>query len=335
MVMDSLRYWVEEMHVDGFRFDLATTLARTAGSVDTWAAFFATMHQDPIIQRVKLIAEPWDVGTNGYQAGNFPFHWSEWNDRFRETVRASWSGGGDCGELARRITASPDLFQRSGRTPSASINYVCSHDGLTLRDLVVTQIPDGPDEETTSAARQRRHRNLLATTLLSMGAPMVTAGDEWGRSQGGNDNAYDQDNEISWLDWDRADHPMAVWTAGVIRLRARLPWLERDVWPGEALQVRWLRPDGAECGPDDWAAGRGFLALHAIGTGGEALWLLNTVAGDVEFFLPQPAAGGWRVALDTASDGDDAGVPAGRFAVGGKRMLVLLSAGHRPVGDPE
>ena len=192
LVMDSLRYWVTEMHVDGFRFDLAATLARGAHTLDTWSAFFATIHQDPVLQGVKLIAEPWDTGTNGYQVGNFPYHWSEWNDRYRESVRGFWRNEpGRLPEVAARLTGSIDLFKGSGRRPSASINYIASHDGLTLNDLA------GGDT--------RLKRNLLATVLLSMGTPMLGAGDEWGRSQQGNDNAYNQDNEISWLDWSKVE----------------------------------------------------------------------------------------------------------------------------------
>ena len=222
MVMDSLRYWVTEMHVDGFRFDLAATLARGVHTVDTWSAFFATIHQDPVLQGVKLIAEPWDTGTNGYQTGNFPYHWSEWNDKYRESIRTLWrSGPGGLPDVASRITGSADLFQGSGRGPSASINYIASHDGLTLRDLAMTapRLESLEPDAARTHARQRMERNLLATLLLSMGTPMLTAGDEWGRTQHGHDNPYDQDNETSWLDWNAMDPALLALTRQLIALR--------------------------------------------------------------------------------------------------------------------
>jgi isoamylase len=320
LVMDSLRYWVNEMHVDGFRFDLATTLARGPGTVDTWAAFFATIHQDPSLQRVKLIAEPWDVGTNGYQVGNFPLHWSEWNDRFRETARHCWSEGCGAGELARRITGSPDLFQQTGRPPSASINYVCSHDGLTLRDLVAVQLPDG-----NAAERGRRQRNLLATTLLSMGAPMLAAGDEWGRSQQGHDNPYDQDNEVSWLDWTSADDALVRFTADLIAARARLPWLQDDRWPSHECQLRWLRSDGTEAQDSDWAESPAALCLHATALSNEGVWLVNATNADLTYTLPAPASGRWQLVVDTADDGASGVVANGPFTLGSHRIIVLLA----------
>jgi isoamylase len=334
LVMDSLRYWVQEMHVDGFRFDLATTLARAPGTVDTWAAFFGTIHQDPVLQRVKLIAEPWDVGDNGYQVGNFPFHWSEWNDRFRETVRACWSTGCDNGELARRITGSPDLFQHTARPPTASVNYVCSHDGLTLHDLVVAQLPapEGAEaDEVLLAARARRHRNLLATLMLSVGTPMLSAGDEWGRSQQGCDNAYDQDNELSWLDWGSRDDGLAAFTTRLIQLRRALPWLRDDRWVAPGVELQWRRPDGNALTDEDWAAAPPLLGLHAARDGVEALWLINTTAADVTYQLPT-VAGGWHVALDTANTGCRCHTGAAESWPLGSHRAVVLMAGEGAAG---
>ncbi|HEY5638177.1 MAG TPA: glycogen debranching protein GlgX, partial [Burkholderiales bacterium] len=226
MVMDSLRYWVEEMHVDGFRFDLASALARKGDEVERWGGFFSVIRQDPVLNRVKLIAEPWDLGAGGYQVGNFPLGWTEWNDRYRDGMRAYWKGdGGVIDEFARRLTGSSDLYGREGRRPHASINFVAAHDGFTLADVVSYNDKhneangednrdghnhnlswncgvEGPtDDPAIRALRERQKRNLLATLFLSQGVPMLLAGDERGRTQQGNNNAYCQDNEISWLDW--------------------------------------------------------------------------------------------------------------------------------------
>ena len=226
LVMDSLRYWAEEMHVDGFRFDLATALSREGGAVQPLGAFFDVVRQDPVLNRIKLIAEPWDLGHGGYQVGNFPAGWAEWNDRYRDGMRAYWKGdGGQIGEFARRFTGSADLYGRSGRQPHASINFITAHDGFTLTDLVSYNDKhneangeenrdghnhnlswncgvEGPsDEPAIVELRARQRRNFLATLLLSQGAPMLLAGDELGRSQQGNNNAYCQDNELNWLDW--------------------------------------------------------------------------------------------------------------------------------------
>ena len=335
LVMDSLRYWVREMHVDGFRFDLATTLARAPGAVDTWAAFFATIHQDPWLQHVKLIAEPWDVGENGYQAGNFPVHWSEWNDRFRETVRRCWHEGCSNGDLAQRLTASPDLFQSGGRTPSASVNYVSSHDGLTLRDLVAAQVPDatdGADGDAVAAHRARLQRVLLATVLLSMGAPMLTAGDEWGRSQGGHDNAFDQDNEISWLDWAAVDQDLLAFTRRLIALRARLPWTASDRWPGADWRLTWLLPS-AEPTDDDWAASPARLCLRGTSSTHDAIWALNTSPEPMTIDVPPVAAGRWRRVLDTSRDGDgDEDCDPGPVEVA-PGSIVLWLAVDTPAGE--
>ena len=204
-----------------------------------------------MLQKVKLIAEPWDTGPAGYQVGNFPFHWSEWNDRYRESIRAFWRNEpGRLPEVAARLTGSIDLFKGSGRRPSASINYVASHDGLTLNDLA------GGDD--------RLRRNLLATVFLSMGTPMLLAGDEWGRSQQGNDNAYNQDNAISWLDWSKADASLRAFVTNLITLRPHLPWIQRDQWAGFGLDIRWLRPDGAELTAEDWEQSHSHVAMYRV-----------------------------------------------------------------------
>ena len=288
LVMDSLRYWVTEMHVDGFRFDLAAALARGAHTVDTWSAFFATVHQDPVLQSVRLIAEPWDTGANGYQVGNFPFHWSEWNDKYRETIRAFWREGGPAAnEVACRLTGSAEIFQHTGRGPSASVNYIASHDGLTLRDLAGGDV--------------RMQRNLLATLMTSMGLPMLGAGDEWGRSQQGNDNAYNQDNEISWLDWSKVDEGLRSLVRKLIALRPQLPWLEQDDWPGGDLHIGWIRQDAQEMTDDDWHQPRRHLAMIGKRGDHEALLMLNAGKEDLQYALPKRDRP-WQVLIDTSCE---------------------------------
>jgi len=305
LVMDSLRYWVSEMHVDGFRFDLAATLARGAHTMDTWSAFFSAIHQDPVLQQVKLIAEPWDTGANGYQVGNFPFHWSEWNDKYRETVRRFWREEPVAvPELATRLTGSADLFQGDGRTPSTSINYIASHDGLTLADLAESSpsLQALPPGEERDDARRRLQRNLLATLMLSMGTPMITAGDESGRTQQGHDNAYDQDNAISWLHWSAADESLRAFVQHLIRMRREIPWLQHGQWPGRELQVRWLRPDAKPLDEDDWNAPRAHLGLLGTLDGHEALLLLNASEDAVRYTLPGEAEPPWQIAVRTDAD---------------------------------
>jgi glycogen operon protein len=318
LVMDSLRYWVQEMHVDGFRFDLAATLARGAQNIDTWSAFFAAMHQDPVLQGVKLIAEPWDTGTNGYQVGNFPFHWSEWNDRYRESIRAFWRNEpGRLPEVAARLTGSIDLFKGSGRRPSASINYVASHDGLTLNDLA------GGDD--------RMRRNLLATVFLSMGTPMLLAGDEWGRSQQGNDNAYNQDNEISWLDWSKADASLQAFVTYLITIRPHLPWIQKDQWAGFGLDIRWLRPDGSELTPEDWEQPRAHVAMYGWRGDDKAVLFVNAGSETVEYQLPPLEKGRWRIALDTTRDVPKASRRILRaVTVQGPSVVLVLNDGPEP-----
>ena len=286
LIMDSLRYWVLEMHVDGFRFDLASALARELHEVDRLGAFFDIIHQDPIISQVKLIAEPWDLGEGGYQVGNFPVLWAEWNGKYRDTVRRFWKGDhGQVGDLAYRLTGSSDLYERGGRRPYASINFVTAHDGFTLHDLVSYNEKhneangeenrdgstdnlswncgvEGPtDDPGILALRARQQRNFLATLLLSQGVPMLLAGDELGRTQRGNNNAYCQDNEVSWVDWtlDRPRLELLHFTRKVIGLFHRHPvFRRRNFFQGrrirgsEVKDLTWFRPDGKEMSEEDW-----------------------------------------------------------------------------------
>ncbi|MDQ6912958.1 MAG: glycogen debranching protein GlgX, partial [Verrucomicrobiota bacterium] len=254
LVMDSLRYWVLEMHVDGFRFDLASTLARDRNGVNKLHAFFEIIHQDPVLSQTKLIAEPWDVGDGGYQVGNFPVLWAEWNGKYRDAIRSFWKGDeGRIGEMAYRLTGSPDLYQHNGRRPYASINFITAHDGFTLNDLVSYNDKhneangennndgdnnnhswnhgvEGPtDDPETNALRARQRRNMLVTLLLSQGVPMICAGDEWARTQKGNNNAYCQDNEISWLNWEHSEEQkdLLEFTKKLIQLRREHPVFRR------------------------------------------------------------------------------------------------------------
>jgi isoamylase len=292
LIMDSLRYWVTEMHVDGFRFDLAATLAREFYEVDKLSAFFELVQQDPIVSQVKLIAEPWDVGPGGYQVGNFPPVWAEWNGKYRDTVRDFWRGeSGTLGEFASRLTGSSDLYEQTGRRPVASINFVTAHDGFTLRDLVSydgkhneangedgkdgtddnrswnTGVEGPTDDAGINALRARQQRNFLATLLLSQGVPMILHGDELGRTQDGNNNGYAQDDPITWVHWDEADASLIEYTAAVVRLRREHPTFRRSrffdgrpVRRGEGEPVPdivWIKPDAEPMTPEDWEAGFG------------------------------------------------------------------------------
>ncbi|HZU85396.1 MAG TPA: glycogen debranching protein GlgX, partial [Polyangiaceae bacterium] len=354
LIMDSLRYWVEEMHVDGFRFDLAATLARSLHEVDRLSSFFTVIHQDPVLSRVKLIAEPWDVGEGGYQVGQFPVRWSEWNGKFRDTARAFWRGDhGRVTDLGYRLTGSSDLYQRDGRHPWASVNFVTAHDGFTLRDLVSHDHKhneangennrDGTDDnlswncgaegETSDPAvralRARQLRNLMATLLLSQGTPMICGGDEIGRTQGGNNNAYCQDNEISWLDWNLDDERgrLLEFVRRVSRLRREHPLVRRaSFFRGREIQgvgvhdIVWIRPDGGTMSEADWndpsttslgmfAAGSGLEPTDELGnpqSDDDLLLLLNAGGADLDFVLPAVGERGkgvpWELALDTSDD---------------------------------
>ena len=289
LIMDSLRYWVLEMHVDGFRFDLASALARELLEVDRLGSFFDIIQQDPVLSEVKLIAEPWDLGPGGYQVGNFPVLWTEWNGKYRDTVRRFWKGdGGLLGELASRLAGSSDLYQHTGRSPHASLNFITAHDGFSLRDLVSyghkhneangEHNRDGSDhndswicgwegdtnDDAIRRLRAQQQRNLLATLLLSQGVPMLLAGDELGHTQQGNNNAYCQDSPIAWLDWDLSPEQLELleYVRELIRLRKAEPVFRRrrffqgrPIHGNELKDLYWLRPDGLEMSSGDWHAG--------------------------------------------------------------------------------
>ncbi|MCW2539154.1 MAG: glycogen debranching enzyme GlgX [Frankiales bacterium] len=371
LVMDSLRYWVTEMHVDGFRFDLASALARALHDVDKLSSFFDTIHQDPVINSVKLIAEPWDIGDGGYQVGEFPPLWTEWNGKYRDTVRDFWSHGGGVRDLAYRLTGSSDLYADDGRLPYASINFITAHDGFTMRDMAsyqhkhnennLEQNRDGTDDnrsvnfgvegETVDpqirASRLRQVRSLLTTLLLSTGAPMLTAGDERFRTQGGNNNAYCQDNSISWIDWnDTAEgRDLLDLTRRLIALRKSAPVLRqpaffegRPVDGGDGCKdLAWFHPDGRELADKDWydrslstvgmyLDGRG---LRHRGSRGEKLiddsYLMLLHSGDepVDFVLPgSPWADRYPVVLDTGATG---GEPSPGVIFAGGATIILAA----------
>jgi glycogen operon protein len=307
LIMDSLRYWVTEMHVDGFRFDLASTLARDQAGVSKTHPFFEAIHQDPVLSRTKLIAEPWDVGEGGYQVGNFPVLWSEWNGKYRDAVRSYWKGDeGRIGEIAYRLTGSPDLYQHDGRRPYASINFITSHDGFTLNDLVSYNDKhneangennndgdnnnhswncgaEGPTEDVEiNTLRRKQRRNLLATLLLSQGVPMLCGGDEFGRSQQGNNNAYCQDNEVGWLAWERTaeQEQLLDFTRRLIQLRRNHPVFRRPKFfqgrrvPGSEIKdVMWFNPGGSEMSEEEWTSP--FVRCLAMLLGGDTVDVLN------------------------------------------------------------
>ncbi|KAB8143323.1 glycogen debranching protein GlgX [Chloroflexia bacterium SDU3-3] len=356
LIMDSLRYWVLEMHVDGFRFDLAATLARGMQDEERLTTFFDIIHQDPVLSQVKLIAEPWDIGPGGYQVGNFPVLWAEWNGKYRDIVRRFWNGEAEgVAELAYRLTGSSDLYQHNGRSPAASINFITAHDGFTLRDLVSYSEKhneangegnrdgeshnnscncgvEGETDDPKVLARRRTHmRNLMATLLLSHGVPMLLAGDERCRTQRGNNNAYCQDNEISWLDWslDAEAQAMLDFTKQIIRLRQSHPVLQRRrFFQGRLIQglhihdIEWLRPDGNEMSDEEW--NEAMVRVLGVRLNGSAMdeWdeqanfiyddifllLLNAADQPIEFtisatqgFEPSP----WEVVFDTARCHDE------------------------------
>ncbi len=345
LVMDSLRYWVTDMHVDGFRFDLASALAREDHAVDRLSAFFDLIHQDPIINRVKLIAEPWDVGEGGYQLGNFPPLWSEWNGKYRDKIRDYWRGQpGSVGKFASRFSGSADLYLHSGRRTTASINFVTAHDGFTMADLVAYNHKhnqangeenrdgevhnrswnSGIEGPTTNPrileARKSRQRAMLATLLLSQGVPMLLGGDERGRTQGGNNNAYCQDNEISWYDWSTVDDDLLDFTRQLIQFRQDHPVFHRRHWfDGEIRletglpDVAWFVADGTAKTDEDWtdSDGRLMAFLHgnglvATGPRGEPivdedfLVCFNPVANPGTYTIPAELSGGlWQVVIDS------------------------------------
>jgi isoamylase len=353
LIMDSLRYWVLEMHVDGFRFDLASTLARELYEVDRLSVFFDLVQQDPIISQVKLIAEPWDVGEGGYQVGKFPPHWSEWNGQYRDTIRDLWRGeGGTLAEFGYRFSGSSDLYEADTRRPTASVNFVTAHDGFTLNDLVSYNDKhneangegnndgeshnrswnhgvEGPtDDPAIDELRRRQRRNFMATLLLSQGVPMISGGDEIGRTQGGNNNAYCQDNEVSWYDWERLDDEFLEWTRRVVAYRAAHPTFRRRRW-FQGRQIRgiedmaWFRPDGKEMSDEDWDMG--FAKSVGVFVNGDTIQATDPY-GD-------------RITDDTfliiinASELDlDWALPARRW---GARWVVELDSTDPSIGTPE
>ena len=351
LVMDSLRYWVLEMHVDGFRFDLASTLARDANGVNKLHAFFEIIHQDPVLSQVKLIAEPWDVGEGGYQVGNFPVLWAEWNGKYRDAIRSFWKGDeGKIGEVAYRLTGSPDLYQHDGKRPYASINFVTSHDGFTLTDLVSYNEKhneangeknhdgdnnnlswnhgvEGPTEDPKiNALRERQRRNFLTTLFISQGVPMLLGGDEFGRTQNGNNNAYCQDNELSWFHWEKWDENQKAlfeFTRRLIQLRRQHPVFRRPkffqgrrIRGSEIKDVMWFNPGGNEMSEKDWslplARCLGMMlsgdTIDVLGFQGEPirddtfLFLMNAHYETISFLLPGQENIEWQLLLDTATE---------------------------------
>ena len=372
LIMDSLRYWVQEMHVDGFRFDLASALARELYDVDRLAAFFDIIHQDPVLSQVKLIAEPWDLGEGGYQVGNFPVLWTEWNGKYRDSIRRFWRGdAGIVSELATRLAGSNDLYARSGRRPYASINFVTAHDGFTLHDLVSYNEKqneanfeenrdgennnlswncgvEGPtDDPAIRAVRARQMRNFMATLMLSQGVPMISHGDEVGRTQRGNNNAYCQDNELSWIDWDLDDEKRALlqFTQKLVRFRHAQPTLRRRKYFQDrsirgVKDVAWLAPDGRQMTDEAWNAD--FVrslgmrlsgsAIEEVDERGEPilgdtlLVLLNGHHDRVPFTLPPLEADQqWFRVFDTFDPHapDRAFKPGMRYQLQGRSIAVL------------
>jgi isoamylase len=360
LIMDSLRYWVTEMHVDGFRFDLATTLTRQNGETDIHSAFLNLVHQDPVLAPVKLIAEPWDIA--GYQVGGFPARWSEWNGRYRDTVRDFWRGEGSLGEFGLRLTGSGDIYSSDRRTPTASVNFVTAHDGFTLADLTSYNDKhneangednndgesnnsswncgaEGPTEDVAvNELRARQRRNLLGTLLLSAGVPMILGGDEIGRSQDGNNNAYCQDDDLSWYDWDAVDEDMLAFTRTALRLRRDNPALRpRDYLrgPGGApAQMVLYRPDGIEMTDEDWqdAASRtlavaldGRQIEDADGDTSRDRFLLfvNGHHEPVNFTVPS-GRGPWNVVLTTDDPDPIEPLGSGDVVEVRDRSLLLL-----------
>jgi glycogen operon protein len=350
LIMDSLRYWVCEMHVDGFRFDLTSALARGLHDVDRLGVFLDTIHQDPILSQVKLIAEPWDLGEGGYQVGNFPVGWAEWNGKYRDAIRRYWKGdGGQVAELAYRLSGSSDLYEMGGRRPHASINFVTAHDGFTLQDLVSYNQKhneangeenrdgtddnlswncgvEGPTEDPAIVElRERQKRNMFATLILSQGVPMISGGDEIGRTQRGNNNAYCQDNEISWYEWklSKQNRDLLDFVQHLLQMRREHPVFRRRLFfqgrhirGSEVKDIAWFRPDGQEMTDDDWNAGYArSLGMRLAGDAMEEkdekgrqisddtmLILLNASHEPLSFTLPAHKRGvRWELLLDTVS----------------------------------
>ena len=370
LIMDSLRYFVIDCHVDGFRFDLASALAREFYEVDRLSTFFDTIHQDPVLSQVKLIAEPWDVGPGGYQVGNFPVLWAEWNGLYRDTMRDFWRAQANVGQFASRFTGSSDLYQSDGRAPFASINFITAHDGFTLRDLVSYNdkhneangegnkdgtddnrswnhgVEGSTDDPEINALRARQQRNFLTTLLLSQGVPMLLGGDEFGRSQGGSNNAWCQDNEVSWFNWDAADSELLEFTKRLIALRQAHPVFRRSTFltgqevKGSGLpDVWWFRPDGRRMTQKEWQRDDG----HTLGVflNGEEisertpegqdivddsfLLLFNAYGESIPFTLPTRRFGArWQVEIATGTGAPEGVVPArARVTLEGRSVVLF------------
>jgi glycogen operon protein len=380
LIMDSLRYWVMDMHVDGFRFDLASTLARELYDVDRLGAFFDIIHQDPVLSQVKLIAEPWDLGEGGYQVGNFPVLWTEWNGKYRDAMRAFWKGD-DRGvaEVATRLAGSNDLYEHSGRRPYASINFITSHDGFTLQDLVSYNEKhnaangdnnqdgenhnlswnsgvEGPtDDCAVNRLRQQQKRNLMASLMLSIGVPMISGGDEVGRTQEGNNNAYCHDTELSWTHWDltREQQAFLRFTRKMVDFRRKQPVLTRrkyfhgrKIRGADVKDIYWLDPTGHEMTDEAWnAASVRSLAVLIIGnvldevdergrqlSGDTVLILLNAHHEEVRFVLPAIAdEKDWLRLMDTADDGafERRFLGGERYQVKAQSLALFTSNGDR------
>jgi glycogen operon protein len=380
LIMDSLRYWVREMRVDGFRFDLASTLARELFEVNKLGAFFDIIHQDPVLSQVKLIAEPWDVGPGGYQVGNFPPGWTEWNGKYRDNVRKFWKGdGGMASEFATRLCGSSDLYEGSGRKPYASINFVTCHDGFSLRDLVSydgkhneangESNRDGSDNNDSwncgaegltanpeiNALRVRQMKNFVTTLLMSQGVPMLLAGDELGHTQGGNNNTYCLDNEVSWLNWDLSDGQKAflAFVKSITLLRREQPVLHRrKFFQGRSIRgagitdVSWFSPAGGDMTDDDWGGNVHSLGMRLAGDlidetdergepilGDSLIVLMNAHHDPVAFTLPATKSDQrWELVLDTGTDGAPPPADGGPYPLGGRTTAVFKT---RPVAGPE
>jgi glycogen operon protein len=384
LITDSLRYWVTEMGVDGFRFDLASALARSFHDVDKLSAFLTVIAQDPVLQQVKLIAEPWDVGQGGYQVGEFPPLWTEWNDKFRDTVRDFWRGARtDVRDMAYRLSGSSDLYQDDGRRPYASINFVTAHDGFTMRDLVTYEqkhneahgennrdgtndnrsanygVEGETDDEAVNQLRRRQIRNLMATLMLATGVPMLTAGDEFGRTQRGDNNAYCIDDEVSWVDWSLLEKgewsSLLDLTRRIVHLRKHHPVLRQRVFfsgqpahPGGLQDIAWFRPDGEEMTDEDWFSSAAGLGVYLSGqdirgrgphgeriTDDSFLLLMNAGTEELPFVMPgDPWARWYHSVIDTTLEGDPGArdnvtYDGGRAIPLAPRSLLLLRA------DPE
>ncbi len=381
LIMDSLRYWALDMHVDGFRFDLASTLARELYEVDKLGAFFDIVHQDPVLSQLKLIAEPWDVGPGGYQVGNFPVLWTEWNGRYRDAVRRFWKGdGGSASELATRLAGSSDLYEQSGRRPYASINFVTCHDGFSLEDLVSYNDKhndangegnrdghednlswncgvEGPtDDPAIRSLRDRQKRNLLATLFLSQGVPMLRGGDELGQTQGGNNNAYCQDNELSWLPWEPG--PEAQDLLAFVRRLSRI-WQQHPVlqrrrfFQGRGIRgsgikdVSWLMPSGAEMSDQDWSAFVRCFGMRLAGdrieevdergrriAGDTVLVLFSSHHEEIAFSLPGTRSGQrWERVVDTARPEELSAEAPSPYSLAPRSLAVFRTRSTADVGS--